>query len=107
MADKMQQSILAHLAKATLKMGAKPAALEVDDSDFAKACPILYAFLAANENGAGKARERSSLSIFCEGGRWKVSLNDRDVEASLFVTLDTITDAFDAIERQLAKDDPD
>jgi len=95
------------LSKAKAAADAKPQEFEVKDEDFMSAYPGLYCFLCANSGAEGKPRERASISVFCDGGRWKAMLNDKHSKSMLFATVASPIDAFRALEKLLEGSDPD
>lgn len=70
----------------------------------ARTHPHLYEHLTATEFDDGGAREVSGLTIFVDDGVLKVALNDRSEQRSAYVTADTVGEALDTLERQLAED---
>lgn len=71
-----------------------------------KDCPRLVEHLCDETWDDGSARERSTLSLFLEGGMFKLSLNDRETGASMIVSGDSLQEAFKAIEKRLAGERP-
>lgn len=102
--DAMERS---HLAKAKARKAASNADSELEDAELARRYPAVLAFLASNVDEEGKARERSKVTIFAEGGKLKASLVDVWGEQSLFVTIGKPEDAFKALEKALEVEEPD
>jgi len=72
-----------------------------DDAGFSEQYPALWDFMTTDRWDDGKARQRSTLTIFCEGGAFKASLNDRDGKCSGFTTAATFSDVLGALEEAL------
>lgn len=56
------------------------------------ALPALTEFLAAAQYADGTERLTGTLTIFFEGGRWKVCCNDRDQEVCGWAAVDELVD---------------
>jgi len=72
-----------------------------DDAKFVAAFPRVHEFLTCDKWDDGKSRVTGSLSLFIEQGVWKACLNDRDTEASLYVTGETTLACMKALEGRL------
>jgi hypothetical protein len=57
--------------------------------------------MTADTYPEGGDRKTSSLSVFFDSGLLKLSMNDRDVNKSLYVTADGLLDALDSMEAAL------
>lgn len=66
-----------------------------------KDCPALFEFLTVGELPGGEVRQTSTLTIFTEGGLWKGCLNERDSEATLFGSGDTVEACLKNLEERL------
>jgi hypothetical protein len=78
------------------KQAARPA-----DEEFAVTYPALWDFLTCDKHSDGKARARSTLTVFCEASTFKASLNDRDQGCSGFASGDTFTAVLGALDQAL------
>jgi len=72
------------------------------DEEFKVEYPAIWDFLTCDKHSDGKARQRSTLTVFADLGAWKASLNDRDAKCSGFVASDTFCGVLKALEEQLA-----
>lgn len=63
-------------------------------------CPTLHDFMTLAGYG-GKARVTGSLSLFCEEGKFKASINDRDGGHVAFLSGDSLWGLLEAIDRGL------
>lgn len=66
--------------------------------------PLLWAHLTDSSWDDGTARQRSTLTVFCDGGLWKVCLNDREGGRSAFQSGETLEAALEATEHGLEAD---
>lgn len=83
----------------------KKLAAEPKDQDFKQAYPALFEYLTLRSWGPGKARETATLTVFCDGDTWKVSVNDRANHRTVFVSGDTFKATLEAVEAGLQADD--
>jgi len=60
--------------------------------------PAIVEYLTCEHDDDGNARLRSTLAVFVEEDTWKVVLNDKQNERSLFVSGASLVDALDALE---------
>lgn len=67
---------------------------------FEEQYPRLQAFLE-RERGAGIGPKTGCLTLFYEDGKYKICLNDRPNNQSLFVASETLSEAFRIGDRQL------
>lgn len=70
------------------------------DEASTKKYPYIVEFLSATKWDDGGARTPGTLTLFIEDGIWKACLNDRDGEASLYVTGATMGDCLSSIEKR-------
>lgn len=66
-------------------------------------CPGLVEYLSLGRYEDGTPRQPSTITVFIESGRVKLSLNDRDVERSAYVTGEGLEDALKTMERHLVE----
>jgi len=78
----------------------------VTDEKFAAKFPAVTAFMTCTEQN-GVPRETSKLQLFTDDGTWKVAFHDPNTEHSLFLTLQSPTEAFQAVEKALTAERPD
>lgn len=94
MGAKFIKTALASLAKGTtLEMAS--------DAELGRSCPAVVEFLTSGADGAGKARQTSTLMVCTGDGQWKVCLNERDADVSLWATGETLQKALQALEQRL------
>lgn len=74
------------------------------DAAFLKNFPTLVAFLADTKWDDGTPRETGSLSVFIDQGRLKISVNDRDLNRSAYVTAEGLMEGLKTVERGLSAD---
>lgn len=65
--------------------------------------PTLYAMLA-QQKVDGKVRETATMIVFCEGGRLKFTINDRDDHMIGFGTASSLETILDDVETCLSED---
>lgn len=70
-------------------------------------CPLLIDYLTNVKYDDGSVRELSTLNIFIQDGLFKVAVNDRDAEASLYASGETLQLALAAAESRLNANVPD
>jgi hypothetical protein len=63
--------------------------------------PVLFAFLAQRVVGESR-RLLGKVTIFCDDGRLKACVKDSQNHAVLFVTLDSLEDAWECLDAALA-----
>lgn len=73
-----------------------------EGNSFAKRLPALTEYLTAGTWEDGTTRETSTLLVFWQDGIYKVCLNDRASEKTLWASGGSILDALDALEAMLA-----
>lgn len=71
------------------------------DEHSMKHYPTLVQFLSDDTWDDGGSRTPGSLTFFIEDGIWKACLNDRDAQASLYVTGDNATACMKSLEARL------
>lgn len=77
----------------------RQAGLNVEDPQVKK-YPFIVDFLSATVWEDGGERTPGTLTFFIEDGVWKACLNDRDGEASLYVTGATMMDCLASLEKR-------
>lgn len=65
--------------------------------------PTVVEFLSMSLWPDGARRETGTITLLCESGQWKAALNDRDANVSAFVSGETMTALFKAIEEGLTE----
>lgn len=68
--------------------------------------PAVHEYVTSGTNEDGTLRRTSTLTVFAEGGSWKVYLNERDAGASLCASGDTVAGALGALEVMLESECP-
>ena len=68
--------------------------------------PTVWEFLSV-ELVDGKARQRSTLSVWVSDGQLTLCLNERDSGMSLYAGGDTLEEAVRTLERRLTSDSPE
>lgn len=71
------------------------------DTESAERWPALVEFLSEDFWPDGTARKPGSLTVFFDGGRWKVACNDRDQETVGFGSCEGLGGLLDWLERAL------
>jgi len=89
----------------TTGAGGFPAADE--DVGLLKAYPIIQSLLRETVWDDNTPRVTSSLLVFCEDGRWKVMLNDRDSQRVCFLSGTSLAGALTAMEKALSNGSAD
>lgn len=74
----------------------------VKDKHVMDGYPHLVQFLSDDRWDDGGTRTPGSLTLFIEEGIWKACLNDRDAQASLYVSGDTTSACMKSLESRLA-----
>lgn len=89
----------------------KPTARDTSAPTKFVGCPVLLSggdilldHLSQGTWPDGSARERSTLTVFCEDGIVKVCLNDRDAACSLFRSGETLIECIESIGKALCGD---
>lgn len=70
------------------------------DAAFASVYPVLADYLTLTGMN-GKDRKTATMLVFCEDGRWKACLNDRETCYYAFVSADSFTGLLEAVETGL------
>lgn len=65
-----------------------------------KVCPTLLEMLALESHG-GQKRRRSTVTFYVEGGRLGACVNDRHLGMNMHTSLESLEEAWDAIETAL------
>jgi len=78
-----------------------------DDAGFIENYPAIWDFMTCDRYDDGKARQRSSLTVFCDGAAFKASLNDKEAKCSAFVSGTTFSDVLSVLEAALQDDTAD
>lgn len=73
----------------------------VRDDRASKTYPRLVEFLSDTQWDDGKPRQPGSLTFFIEDGIWKACLNDRENDASLYVSGDAQAACMASLEKRL------
>ncbi len=79
----------------------------VTDANVRAKYPALLEYLTTTKWEDGSPRETSTLTIFVEGGQFKVAVNDRALKRSVYVTARTLQDALAAAQEAVAGDAAD
>jgi hypothetical protein len=87
--------------------GVKKGGMMLEDKDFQKECPTLYAYVAAPTWPDGSARELSTVIVFVEDGRIKGCLSDKDTGMTLWASSGTLAGLWEALEARLTGDEVD
>lgn len=64
----------------------------------------LIEFLTVVEWSAGVPRQPGTVLLFCDGGLWKLWVNDKDSDRSAFVTGPDVLSLLESVERGLRED---
>lgn len=72
-----------------------------EDSKVLKAYPTLQSYMRETAWETGEKRETATLMLFCEEGRWKGMLNDRDASCVVFVSGDDVAAVLASLEKGL------
>lgn len=70
------------------------------DCDWSREYPVIYQFLTCNSHG-GRPRELGTILMMFEGGKCKAWVNDKHSGLSAFVSADSYTALYVAIEMGL------
>lgn len=81
--------------------------LALADEASLKKYPTLVEYLTTLRWEDGTDRKPSSLSIFVEDGAWKVAVNDKDLQRSLYISGETLQDALGSVEKALRGENAD
>lgn len=79
----------------------KASLLDWVDADFQRRWPAIHEHLSLTEHDGGETRATSSLTLFCEDGRLKVCLSDKDNGRMAFASADTFQGLLDLLEAGL------
>lgn len=71
------------------------------DPDWVSEYPALHEYLTVGQNPDGSVRRTSTLTLFVDGGAWKLFLNERHSGASLCSSGSTIASVLSALEVML------
>lgn len=89
------------LYRRSVREGGEDAARLPDGDGIQKAHPDLYDFLALAAFEDGTARERGTLLLFVQDGRWKACLNDKADSCTCFVSGGTVKEVLAAANAAL------
>jgi hypothetical protein len=76
------------------------------DPEWVLQLPALHEFCTLERHDDGTARRVSTVTIFADGGSWKVFCNERDLGCSLCASGPTIAEALGALEVMLESENP-
>jgi len=76
------------------------------DDEWVHQYPAVHEWLCDAVDADGRTRRTATLTLFAEGGAFKLFINDRASGASLCVTGSTVAGAFAALEAVLEEPDP-
>jgi hypothetical protein len=102
----MEHEAMSFVKKALARQASSVRGVEAADPVLKKRCPAIHEFLTLTELDK-KARQTSTVSIFQDSGRWKMSLADKDNDCSLYVTADTVEGLWDALEDAVKDENAD
>jgi hypothetical protein len=78
-----------------------------DSGSWGTLYPALCEHLCESQWPGGKPRTTSTITLFCEHGRWKACVRDRHQLLNLFVTASTPEALLGAVEAALVSDSSD
>lgn len=81
----------------------KAARVELEDEDFEKRFPVLFALMAINKDDEGKDRIPCTITIVCEDGQAKCGINERNHNLSLWISAGSIGGVFAALEEAMGQ----
>jgi hypothetical protein len=100
-----KESVIVSWLKSVRRPGPEAGpAVAASDPSWVHDLPAVHEFLVTEANPDGSVRRTSTLTIFAEGGSWKVFLNERDTGASLCASGATVSDALSALEVMLEQE---
>lgn len=67
-------------------------------------CPCLWEYLTLDRWEGGGKRQTASLSFFVDDGNLKLCINDRALQRSAFLAVDTLESGLLALEAKLVED---
>lgn len=71
------------------------------DAVLAKKLPAFVEFMCETDDGEGNSRQTATLLVFTEDGMWKVCLNDRESQQTLWASGGSLETALGALEVML------
>lgn len=86
--------------------GGAPRPADALDREWLSSWPALHEYLALTTCEDGSRRRTATLTLFVDGASWKVFLNEREHNASLCATGDSIAEAIGALEVMLEGSNP-
>jgi hypothetical protein len=101
MAKEKPEEVVSFLEAALKGVSPDGYALEVSDPEFASKYPALHCFLCSTKTPKDAPRKTSSITLFCEDGGFKASLNERELGLSLYATGESVLGALEALETRL------
>lgn len=90
-----------YLKAALAAAGKGSAGKEPSDPELAKRCPAVAEFMTSLTGPTGESRQTSTLTVFTDSDGWKVCLNERDAELSLWAVGTSLMGALEALEERL------
>jgi len=72
-----------------------------DDTTFAKDFPALWEYLTHDTYDDGSSRERSTIKLRVESGRWLLAVNNEDARQSAYTTGTTLKETLKACNKAL------
>ena len=85
--------------------GIGPRPVGVSDPRMMASLPHLVEYLTCDKWEDGTARQVSSITIFVDEGMLKASLNDKELQRSLFRTSNDLLSLFEALEAAVGQGD--
>lgn len=82
--------------------GTSAPARHYSDTQFGRLFPVLAEWLTAERYADGTPRETSTITVFADGGLFKVCFTDRGVDRKLWASGDDLLDAFALLEKWLS-----
>ena len=86
------------VSKPTETERSEGASYKVQDPAFEARWPALFEYLTLSSWEDGSPRQTASLSVFCEDGRFKACLNDREGDRMFFVSSAVFEDLLGEVE---------
>lgn len=93
-----------YVKKPTLAVDVGGKSLPVRDDVFVKKYPSLMEHMTDEQWDDGSARKPSTFTVFIEQGLFKVALNDKSLERSLYMSGDSLAECLASIEKALKAD---
>ncbi len=96
-----------YVKKPTIANDAAGKPVELKDNEFVKKWPTVLSYLSDDTWDNGDTRKTSTLTLFIEESAFKIALNDRDLEQSVYLTGESLRDVLDATEKCLRSNTAD